>query len=144
MHFEQDGLHLSRSGYAFFAWLLLRGRDLRDFLRHHSAFRPQLLTVPEETVTWRRQMRVWMEQHRMAVETVQDLAMDSQMAKASFEELTALHRVLQAQGISGLRDTVAFPFGKSIKVCQPSSALLHIPHRRRRPLSLSLSPLLSS
>ena len=93
MHFEQDGLHLSRSGYAFFAWLLLRGTDLRGFLKQHTAFHPQLLRVPDEIVAWRRQMRVWMEQHKMAVESVQDLVMDAQMAKVIVTGLPGLAKL---------------------------------------------------
>ena len=48
-------------------------------------------------------MRFWIEQHKDAVAAVQDHVFDVQMAKASAEELEALHRVLQAEGIQGLR-----------------------------------------
>ena len=47
-------------------------------------------------------MRGWMEQYRVAVDAVQDQVFDVQMAKASREELEALHRVLQAEGLAGL------------------------------------------
>ena len=106
MHFEQDGLHLTRSGYTFFAMLLLRGRVLHSFLLQHTVFEPVLVEIPAEEVAWRRWMREWMEQHRAAVETVQDLVFDVQVAKASREELEELHRVLQSDGLSGLMDAM--------------------------------------
>jgi len=113
-YFEVDGLHLTRSGYALLALLLLRGRTLRDFLTTHKA-RATTISPPEITLreislpeisdaeaVLRRRMRGWMEQYRVAVDAVQDQVFDVQMAKASREELEALHRVLQAEGLAGL------------------------------------------
>ena len=104
--FERDGLHLTRSGSALFAALLLRGRALRDFLQRHSAFAPALPKLSEEAVAWRRRMREWIEQYRVAVDTVQDDVFDVHMAEATREELEALHSVLQTEGLAGLRATV--------------------------------------
>ena len=116
-YFEVDGLHLTRSGYALLALLLLRGRTLRDFLTKRkgraaaiSISPPEIslreislpeieISLPEITdaeAVLRRRMRGWMEQYRVAVDGVQDQVFDVQMAKASREELEALHRVLQA------------------------------------------------
>ena len=103
MHFEHDGLHLTRSGYSLFALLLLRGSKLRHFLLEHEAFTPVLPEIAPEEVAWRRRMRAWMEQYKMAVDHVQDLVCDVQMAKASREELEALHRVLHSEGLAGLQ-----------------------------------------
>jgi len=55
--------------------------------------------VSEAEAALRRRMRGWMEQYRAAVDGVQEQVFDVQMAKASREELEALHRVLQAEGI---------------------------------------------
>ena len=113
-YFEVDGLHLTRSGYALLALLLLRGRTLRDFLTKHkgrattippSEISLREISLPEITdaeAALRRRMRGWMEQYRVAVDAVQDQVFDVQMAKASREELEALHRVLQAEGLAGL------------------------------------------
>ena len=122
-YFEVDGLHLTRSGYALLALLLLRGRTLRDFLTKRkgraaaiSISPPEIslreislpeieISLPEITdaeAVLRRRMRGWMEQYRVAVDGVQDQVFDVQMAKASREELEVLHRVLQAEGLAGL------------------------------------------
>jgi len=114
-YFEVDGLHLTRSGYALLALLLLRGRTLRDFLTKRKGRAAEIsppeislreislpeikISLPEITdaeAVLRRRMRGWMEQYRVAVDGVQDQVFDVQMAKASREELEALHRVLQA------------------------------------------------
>jgi hypothetical protein len=110
-YFEVDGLHLTKSGYALLALLLLRGRTLRDFLTKHvvraGAISPHEISLREISLpeisdaeaALRRRMRGWMEQYRVAVDAVQEQAFDVQMAKASREELEALHRVLQAEGL---------------------------------------------
>ena len=105
-HFEQDGLHLTRTGYATFAMLLLRGGMLREFLSKHEAFVPRLPKIDDDVASWRRRMREWMEQHRVAVDAVQDDVFDVQMAKASREELEGLHGVLQNEGIAGLQAAI--------------------------------------
>ena len=81
-YYEQDGLHMTRSGYALFAALLLRDRALRAFLLRHDAFMPDLPRLSDEEVAWRRRMREWMEQYRVAVAAVQDHVFDLHMAKA--------------------------------------------------------------
>ena len=55
--------------------------------------------ISDAEAALRRRMRGWMEQYRAAVDGVQEQVFDVQMAKASREELEALHRVLQAEGI---------------------------------------------
>ena len=102
-YFEQDGLHLTRSGYAEFASLLLGSGTLHAFLRRHQAFVPILPQISDGEIRWRRGMRHWMQQYRDAIDTVQDHVFDAQMAKTSAEELEQLHKVLQAEGIPGLR-----------------------------------------
>ena len=104
--FEQDGLHMTRSGYALFAALLLRDPSLRHFLLRHYSFRPDLPKLTDEEVVWRRRMREWMEQYKVAVDVVQDHVYDVNMAKASREELEALHCVLQADGLAGIKTAV--------------------------------------
>lgn len=102
-HFEADGLHLTRAGYARFADLLLRS-GLRSFLLHHARFEPILpRALPAAELAWRRGVRDWMQMYKDAVEVVQDAVFDAQMAKASMEELESLHSVLQAEGVPGLR-----------------------------------------
>ena len=122
---QVDGLHLSRSGYALLALLLLRGRTLRAFLTKHmardGATSPHEIAISPEEIAispreislreislpeisdaeaaLRRRMRGWMEQYRAAVDGVQEQVFDVQVAKASREELEALHRVLQAEGL---------------------------------------------
>ena len=55
--------------------------------------------ISEAEAALRRRMRGWMEQYRAAVDGVQEQVFDVQVAKASREELEALHRVLQAEGL---------------------------------------------
>ena len=47
-----------------------------------------------------------MEQYKVAVDVVQDHVYDVNMAKASQEELEALHCVLQADGLAGIKTAV--------------------------------------
>ena len=74
---------------------------------HENAISPREISLREISLpevsdaeaALRRRMRGWMEQYRAAVDGVQEQVFDVQMAKASREELEALHRVLQAEGL---------------------------------------------
>ena len=106
MDFEVDGLHLTRVGYEHFAALLVRSPVFQSFLRYHPVWALDIPEVLEAEQAWRRRMRRWLQQYKDAVDATQDRVFDVQMAKASREELEALHKVLHEKGIQGLRAAV--------------------------------------
>ena len=59
--------------------------------------------IEGEESAWRHGMLAWIEQYTDAIDTVEDHVYDAQMAKQSVSELEELHRVLQVEGIQGLR-----------------------------------------